>query len=98
MATNSNKDFARSAFGVRGVLAPLFGPRLAQSKATRGRVALRTFREIGTKMLSYSRSLALFAGSSSGCGGAALGNLRFLRFNTSTLPWHAVALAKAAAI
>jgi hypothetical protein len=42
---NDGYGFARSAFGVRGVLAPLLSPRFLQSKATRRRVALRKLRD-----------------------------------------------------
>ena len=48
----SRKGFARSAFGVRGVYAPLFTSQAPRSKATRGRVALRKLREIKHKLFT----------------------------------------------
>jgi len=61
-------------FGV-GVFAPLFGPRLLRSKATRGRAA-KAFGEAFAK--SKQRFLIrVIRGLNFGCGGAALGHLRF---------------------
>jgi len=48
----SREASARSAFGVRHVLAPLFVHRRVGPKATRGRVALQKLRETEHKLLS----------------------------------------------
>jgi hypothetical protein len=48
----SKNAFARSAFGVRGVLGPASLVTALDRKATRGRVALQKLREMGQKFFS----------------------------------------------
>jgi len=67
---------AGRAFGVRGVLAPLLGPRFLRSKATRRRVALQSFAKSSSESFTFLFAfIRVIRGLNFGCDGATLGRV-----------------------
>jgi len=67
---------AGSAFGVRGVLAPLLGPRFLRPKATRRRVALQSFAKSSSESFTFLFAfIRVIRGLNFGCDGATLGRV-----------------------